>query len=224
MTSVVAGRAVVLTSTWTLYEEGPLTDLDTSPAVEISRVSDAEVIVAATVAGVTHPAIGTYGYEWTTLATLDAGQYAIEWTGLYLGDPVAAVELIEVTTAGGAAYATPADWDAYPAGARPANLTLLLVRCSRQVDAVLVAAVYDATDADVLVALRDATIEQVLYCLANGWSDGIPAGYEEVQIGSARLKRGAGSATAGGSPASFSSEAFTILQLAGLTGHAVWIG
>lgn len=102
----------------------------------------------------------------------------------------------------------------------PANAEQLLRRASRQVDRILLTSVYDAADADVIQALSDATCEQVLYQLGIGNSAGIEGGYSSVAIGSVKLDKGS-SGGGGNGDSRFSPEAFTILQLAGLTGHEV---
>lgn len=100
----------------------------------------------------------------------------------------------------------------------PANAAQLLTRASRQVDRNLLTAVYDATDPDVITALKEATCEQVIYQLGIGNSAGIESGYQQVSILSVSLSK---AQPAGGSngDSRFSPEAFTILQLAGLTGQ-----
>lgn len=115
-------------------------------------------------------------------------------------------------------YATSADYAAYTDAAPPSGIAALLRRCSRQVDRILLTSVYDATDTDVIAALRDATCEQAVYHRARGNSAGIATGYSSVAIGSVKLDKGA---QASGSQPEFSPDAFTILQLAGLTGGEV---
>lgn len=126
------------------------------------------------------------------------------------------------------AYATEAEYeDELGAGTAPANIDRLLTLASRDVDAALIAAVYDvedgvATDAAVITALREATIEQVAYYLDSGDETGTGGSqtYADVQIGSVRLGRpqtgGAGGGSAG---RPLAPHARTVLQLAGLTGQ-----
>ncbi|MER7363576.1 hypothetical protein [Nonomuraea wenchangensis] len=121
------------------------------------------------------------------------------------------------------AYATEDDLvPAYLATA-PAQVDLLLVRASRLVDQALLAAVYDAEDADVQTALQEATCEQVAAWAAVGEDGtGASAEYANVSIGSVSLGRAqSGGAGGGGSAATrLAPQAFAVLQQAGLTGHS----
>jgi hypothetical protein len=222
MTSVTAGAAVTLTSQWLAFEAGPLVDLDGNPAITLIRISDAAVQDTSTPA-VVHVGTGTYSWTWNTAAGLAAGDYLATWNGLAGGSPVSSSETVTVGAALSGSYATVAQWIDYTGETPPANAALLLRRASRDIDGVLIAATYDAADADVILALQQATIEQALYGLDQGWENGIPGGYQSVSIGSVSLSRGA---SAGGTstPAEISGQAFTILQLAGLTGMAPWTG
>lgn len=110
-------------------------------------------------------------------------------------------------------------------GPRPDSLAQLLVRASRDVDRTLLTAVYDITDAATLTALKEATVEQAAWRIENGQETGINAGYHSVQIGSVNLTRGyTGQGSAAVVGTEFSPQAFVILQLAGLTGHAPYTG
>jgi len=119
-------------------------------------------------------------------------------------------------------YANTQDfYDLASPSSRPANLVTLLRRCSRAIDRALLTSIYDQTDAAVVTALKEATVEQAEWAEANGWSEGINAGYHSVQIGSVNLTRGyTGQGSAAVVGQELSPTAFTILQLAGLTGHA----
>lgn len=128
-------------------------------------------------------------------------------------------------------YATPAELADYPVedagpSGTAAAMGALLWRASRQVDRVILAATYAvdedgaATEAAIIEALRLATCEQACYLVATGAENGINPGYHSVQIGSVNLTRGYSSAGSGAEESKFSREAFTILQLAGLTGQA----
>jgi hypothetical protein len=125
------------------------------------------------------------------------------------------------------AYATEAEYEDETGTTAPANIGRLLTLASRDVDAALIAAVYDvedgaATDAAVVTALKEATIEQAAYWLDTGDTTGTGgiAAYGDVQIGSVRLGRPSTGGTGGGSAARpLAPQALAVLQLAGLTGH-----
>jgi hypothetical protein len=127
------------------------------------------------------------------------------------------------------AYATADDLAAFV----PATITVpdepeatrLLTHASEAVDGLLLTALYDTdddglpTDAEVIVALRDATCAQALWWLETGDEDGAQGQYQSVSIGSVSLTRaGAGSSQGVTTSATqtVSSRASEILRLAGL--------
>lgn len=120
------------------------------------------------------------------------------------------------------AYGTPTELAAYidpdPA---PANAQRLLERASRDVDQALLTSWYDvdvdgnATDAAVILALQEATFEQVVWRLSRGEDEGIPTGVQQASIGSVNLARGG---VDSGNADSFAPQAYAILQQAQLTG------
>jgi len=121
-------------------------------------------------------------------------------------------------------YATPAQYAMYVGGTLPANLQRLLRMASQDVDADLIAAVYNAADATVLAALAEATCEQVADYLAKGWANGSALPATDVQIGSVQLtglfggtKRQGGATLEAGQR--LCPRAFGILARAGLTGQ-----
>lgn len=119
------------------------------------------------------------------------------------------------------AYATVEQLDAY-LGYLPKNANRLLDRASRDIDRVLLCAVYDGTD-DTTTALRDATLEQVAYQLEQGNMSGIRHGLQPgvptgASAGGVDLSRGQ---SVGGATASLpllGEQAYAVLQRAGLTG------
>jgi hypothetical protein len=126
------------------------------------------------------------------------------------------------------AYASPADLAAVPGAPDPVpdNVDTLLVRASRAINRALLTSVYDADDADVIVALRDATVEQVLGTLAGGDDSGlgVATSVGSFQIGKLQVQKT--SSTANGQAPTTSGivdQAWSILQTAGLTGHAPWV-
>lgn len=107
----------------------------------------------------------------------------------------------------------------------PANAARRLDIASRQVDRELLCAVYDVDDPDVHQALRDATLAQVAAMIENGDNGGgAGSGITSFSIGSVSASRG--NAAAGTAPqrtaAGLYEQAFTVLQLAGLTGQPPW--
>ncbi len=110
----------------------------------------------------------------------------------------------------------------------PDNADLLLQRASRQIDRALFTAVYDITDTDVVTALQQATVEQVLGTLAGGDSAGLGVATQVSQftIGKLSATKQLGSTSGGSSGAPTTGgivdQAWIILQTAGLTGHAAW--
>jgi hypothetical protein len=121
------------------------------------------------------------------------------------------------------AYATSVELAAV-LGYTPDNAAALLDRASRDIDRVLLTATYDTADAGVIVALRDATIEQVTYQLTIGNTDGIRHGMQPgvpsgTSAGSVDLSRGR---SVGGSTQDLpliGEQAWAILQAAELTGQ-----
>lgn len=124
------------------------------------------------------------------------------------------------------AYASPADLSGAGLDPIPDNVNTLLVRASRMIDRVLLTSVYDAADTDVIAALRDACVEQVLGMLAGGDTAGLglTASISSFSIGKVTAQRT--TSTSSGQVSSTSGiadQAWAILQTAGLTGHAPWV-
>lgn len=135
-----------------------------------------------------------------------------------------------------AVYATPAEYAAwlYPDDEEPtppAGATRALRAASGRIDELLIAAVYDVdedglpADADTLAALRDATCAQADYQRASGDvnSTGAAGQWSSVSIGSASLSRGQAAGCGTASAPKYSSEAYGILQRAGLVPNEAWI-
>lgn len=129
------------------------------------------------------------------------------------------------------AYATVEQFADYPvAGTGDRGLTEveaggLLWRASRDVDRILLTAVYDVTDESIATALQQATCEQADWRIAQGQESGIGAGgVHSVAIATVQISRGY---TGSGSAAMrdmFSPQAYSILQAAGLIGMAPYTG
>lgn len=123
------------------------------------------------------------------------------------------------------AHATAGDWATYIGTTEPAAISQLLANASLDIDGALIGSWYDATDADVLAALAEATCRQAAALAGSGAADGIPSPYQSVSAGSITLTRG--SAAAGRGPLTgteLSPRAWQVLQNAGLIGHAVSTG
>lgn len=125
---------------------------------------------------------------------------------------------------GARVYATTGDYATWLQAAPPAGARGALARASKAVDQMLVCAIYDVdddglpTDADVAAAMRDATCAQAEFAGATG--DPLTVGatqFHSMTIGSISLGRGynaAGSAA----PGRYSTQAWELLQQAGLVG------
>ena len=96
MTDVIAGQSVTLLSQWYDFSGGSLVDLDATPAIAVTSIASGSTALAATTSGVTHPAVGSYGYAWTPSSSLTPGAYLATWSGLKSGAPVTATETVTV--------------------------------------------------------------------------------------------------------------------------------
>lgn len=96
MTDVIAGQQLALLGQFYNFQGGTLTDLDSTPTIAITSIATGGTALAATTSGVTHPAVGSYGYAWTPSASLTPGTYLATWSGLSSGNPVTASETITV--------------------------------------------------------------------------------------------------------------------------------
>lgn len=122
-------------------------------------------------------------------------------------------------------YATQADYEASPYGATPApaDIDNRLAVASDDIDELVFSAVYDVdeddlpTDADVLAALKKATIAQAKFTKDRDDESGAGQVATEVAIGTARIKYGSSSGQGDGSGSGrFSPRALTILRNAGV--------
>jgi hypothetical protein len=106
----------------------------------------------------------------------------------------------------------------------PGNASTLLDRASRDIDRALLCSVYNTSDTVIVAALRDATLEQVAWQLESGNTSGIrhgdqsgvPSGGSAGGVSLSHTGRSVGAASA---PEWLGSQAWTILQGAGLTGN-----
>ncbi len=130
-------------------------------------------------------------------------------------------------------YATAEEYDASPYGQAviaPADLAGRLAIASRDVDELLVTAVYDTdenqkpTDTDVAEALRDATIAQASYTAnpaAHLSSGEVPAGYTSVSLGSASMSRSQAAPEVRVNGIAYHPRVFAILR--GLMSTEAWV-
>lgn len=121
-----------------------------------------------------------------------------------------------------AAYATVDDLAGYVTTV-PTTATILLERCSRDVDDALLTAVYDPTVTAVQDALRKATCEQAAGCIDNGQPSGNGPTVTGFSIGSVSVTRGSGGQVTGAAMVGgLYRRAWQILQQAQLTGMRPW--
>lgn len=129
-------------------------------------------------------------------------------------------------------YATAEEYDASPYGqaTAPADITGRLAIASRDIDELLVTAVYDTdedqqpTDTDVAEALRDATIAQASYSInpAAGLAEGeLPAGVSSASIGSASITRSKAAPEIRVNSIAYHPRVFAILR--GLMSTEAWV-
>ena len=126
-------------------------------------------------------------------------------------------------------YATGTDYaDWLGVAVPPTGADQALRTASLRVDELLFSSVYPTdedgypTEADHVVAFREATCAQATHARGSGSSDqGGQPQYSDVSIGSIRLKR-ATAADAPGAGARYSDEAHSILQQAGLVPAEPW--
>lgn len=112
MTSVAQGSTVTLISEWYEFAGGPAVDLVTGPTIRITRLSDNDNTVPETTAGINHPSVGVYTYNWTPAADAELGNYLVVWEGTDAdSETVTANEIVEVTITAALAgtWATPAE-------------------------------------------------------------------------------------------------------------------
>lgn len=93
--SVAPTESVTLTVEWRTYQGGPLVPV-TGVTVAINRVSNGDVVLAATSVGVSNPGTGLNAYTWVVPAIPD-DTVIVQWSGTDVeGDTVTATELIAV--------------------------------------------------------------------------------------------------------------------------------
>jgi hypothetical protein len=135
------------------------------------------------------------------------------------------VEPDPIGAAGRRAYATTADLANWIHAAPPDDAERMLADATREVDGLLVCAVYpvdadgEPTDAKHRAALRDAVCEQVAWWIDTGDPSGAVAIYGSLSAGSISVGR-ATAAAARGADARVAPGVRQILAGAGLLGHA----
>ncbi|EEP73506.1 hypothetical protein MCAG_03833 [Micromonospora sp. ATCC 39149] len=224
MTTVRVGGTITLTAQWYAYAGGPAAPV-TSVEIRIAPTGGGAAVVGPTSTGVVAEAVGLYSYAWAVADGTTVGDYVVLWTAVDSDlEAVQASELLTVADALVAgAYASVADLTDW-LGSTPAGAERLLVRASRDVDSALLCSVYDADDADVQLALQQATCEQVAGMLDAGdlSGTGVAPASTGFTIGKVSVQQGApGSGSAGGTArvGRLWYQAWLILQTAGLTGQ-----
>ncbi|WP_242908674.1 hypothetical protein [Actinomadura terrae] len=127
-----------------------------------------------------------------------------------------------------AVYATPDELAEFLApDPAPPGAARLLARASRDVDGALLCTRYAvddttgvATDPKTAAAIKEATLEQAAWRVANGEADGISAPAGSAAIGSVNVTRPAPGTAGSGTVGRLGEQAAEVLRLAGLTGHA----
>lgn len=112
MTSVAQGSPITLLSQWYEYGGGPAVDLVTGPTINIIRLSDNDNTVPATTAGINHPSVGVYTYNWMPATDAQLGDYLVVWSGTDAqSEAVTANEVVSVTITAALAgtWASPAE-------------------------------------------------------------------------------------------------------------------
>ena len=197
-----------VTTVATVSAVNPVTEATTSPSVTID-VADG---------------VGTA----TALLSLShAGAWRVTWTVTGQGSGVEHDTVFAFGAVTGKTYATLSQLTDYMDEEPPDNADRLLVKATRRIDYLTIAAVYDTdddglpTDDDVAAAFRDATCAQVQWWHERGDTTGndTAAEWGDVQVGKVRLSRrvsqgAGGDATA--SPQRYSPDTIEILRVAGL--------
>lgn len=134
MTETRQGQAVALVSEWYEYPGGPAADV-TNLTITITPLAGPPVVLGPTAVGITHPATGVYGYEWTPDADSDLGFYVVTWNA---DGGLSASETVEVLASYGTLYATLAELKARVGGVVGTTeddaLTNALASASRGID------------------------------------------------------------------------------------------
>ncbi|MDG4832425.1 hypothetical protein O7627_24400 [Solwaraspora sp. WMMD1047] len=230
--TIQQGRTLTLPVEWRSHEGGPLVAV-TGVTIEIVPIAGGAAVVGPTSTGVTSAGTGLNAYRWEVPADQDPGEYYAIWTAtdgdseeIPAVDTVTVQEYIPVP----GAYATLTDLnDVY--GSTPAGAAMLLVRASRDVDRALLTSVYPVDDnglpttAAHITALRDATVEQAIGNLDAGNRSGTGAAPRRsgFTIGKLSVQQASGAGGASGALVDkigpLWSQAWQVLQSAGLTGH-----
>lgn len=221
MPSVGQGDVATLT-----VADGGVSTAATVAVVRPNRTTAQTVVATTSDSGITWEAVvqpyTTAGQWWHVWTVTGAGAGVIEL-------PVA-VEPRQANTAATRSYATTTDLANYfgPGEPIPADAEGKLHRATVRVDRLLKSAVYpvdedgEPTEAAHQAALAEAVCEIVAFWLDVGDEVGYFAGGGSASVGSISLSRSGGKgANVGG--LWVPSHAITILQNAGLWGHAPWV-
>lgn len=182
---------------------------------------------ATTSPSVTIDVVDEVGTATALLSLSHAGAWAVTWTVTGQGAGVEHDTVYAFDAVDGKSYATLSELADFLGEEPPENADRLLVKATRRIDLLTIAAVYDTddddlpTDATVAAAFRDATCAQVAWWDERGDTTGndTSAEWGDVMIGKVRLSRrvsqgAGGDATA--RPQRYAPEAVEILRVAGL--------
>jgi len=176
------------------------------------------------VPAVSSPSTGVY--RAATFAPAAAGQWTYD---VVVSGPVtdivhgafAVVDGSTLTTPPTGAYASQADLSNI-LSPLPDNADTLLVRAAREIDRALICSVYDVEDADVIEALRQASLEQIAGAQQDGDTTGLGGLTQTAtnfSIGKIQVQRAATSTTPVPRTNGLVDQAWLTLQAAGLTGQ-----
>lgn len=99
MTNYVRGQSHTFDAEFLAGVNGPAVDLDATPTITITRLSDSVIVLGPQSAGVQHPATGRYTYSYAIPESAQLGDYVFEWDGLFEDDPVSASETVSIIAA-----------------------------------------------------------------------------------------------------------------------------
>ncbi|GGN86376.1 hypothetical protein GCM10010112_67880 [Actinoplanes lobatus] len=176
------------------------------------------------VPAVSTPSTGVY--RAATFAPGSTGQwtYSVSVSGPVTDIVYGAFAVVDgstLTTPPTGAYASQADLSNI-LSPLPDNADTLLIRAAREIDRALLCAVYDVENADVIAALKQASLEQIAGAQQDGDSTGlggVTTTATNFTIGKIQVTKASGSTTPVPRTNGLVDQAWLTLQTAGLTGQ-----